>query len=331
MLTAAGGTLKTARARTGGHRNNGNRMSSFTRLRLLQVTVAAAFAAALSWVAPANAQSIAVVVNGQPILTSEVQARLALMKLSGGKASVEAARDELIEDKLKVTEAKRYGMAADPAQVEAAYASIAGRMKLTPQQFTQAIQQRGVSAQTLKDRITAELTWAQLVRRKFAAQIAAREQDYIGQAAGKADNKAIQYTLRQVVFVLPKGASDAQVAQRRAEAIAAKSRFPGCDQAVAFASKLRDVAVRDPVVRSSGAMGKELNDILAKVSIGGLTEPQRSDDGIEMIAVCARKDIADDSVFKQQAMDQASGKQVEEQAKKYLEQIKSRAIIQVRR
>ena len=54
-------------------------------------------------------------------------------------------------------------------------------------------------------------------------------------------------------------------------------------------------------------------------------------EGIEMIAVCGRKNIADDSVFRQQAMDQASGKQVEEQAKKYLEQIKSRAIIQVRR
>jgi len=306
-------------------------MSSLTRPRLLQLAIAAGFAAALSCVGPANAQSIAVVVNGQPILTSEVQARLALMKLSGGKASVDAAREELVEDKLKVTEAKRYGISADQSQVDAAFGSIAGRMKLTPQQFTQAIQQRGVSAQTLKDRISAEITWAQLVRRKFAAQIASREQDYIGQAAGKADNKAIQYTLRQVVFVLPKGASDAQIAQRRSEAIAAKGRFPGCDQAVEFASKLRDVAVKDPVVRSSGGMGKELNDILSKVKIGGLTDPQRSDEGIEMIAVCGRKDIADDSVFRQQAMDQASGKQVEEQAKKYLEQIKSRAIIQVRR
>lgn len=303
-----------------------------SRLRLVPFALAAA-AALFVHPAPAAAQSIAVVVNGQPILSSEVQARLALLRLqSGGKGgTVQAAQDELIDEKLKVTEATRYGMAANPSQVDAAFASIAQRTKLTPEQFTKAIGQRGVSAQTLKSRIGAEMAWALLVRRKYAGQIASNDRNAAASAAnaGQASNKAVQYTLRQVVFVLPKKATDAQATQRRAEAVAAKGRFPGCAGAVAFAAALRDVAVKEPVVRSSGALGKDLADMLSKVKIGGLTDPQRTDDGFEMIAVCERKDIADDSAFRAQTEDDG-GKQLQAKAEQYLAQLRSRAIIERR-
>ncbi|MFD1702688.1 SurA N-terminal domain-containing protein [Methylopila henanensis] len=300
-----------------------------TRLRLFVALACLAAAAA-----PARAQSVAVVVNGQPILSSEIKSRAALIALAGGGkgGGVAAARDELIDEKLKVAEAKRYGMEASDAQVDAAFASIAQRTKLTPAQFTQAIGQRGVSAQTLKSRLKAEMTWAMLVRRKFAAQAAAREKTAIASAAnrgGQIDNRAIQYTLRQVIFVLPKGATEAQVNQRRAEANAARARFPGCDQAVQFATSLRDVAVKEPVTRSSASLGKELNENLSKVKLGSLTAPERGEQGLEMIAVCERKDIADDNMLRRQALDDTGGKELEEQAKKYLEQLKSRAIIQV--
>lgn len=294
----------------------------------LKLFAPAAFAVLLS--APASAQSIALVVNGQPILTSEVSARSALHKLSGGKPT-QSAQDELIDEKLKMMEAKRYGMLPDDAQVNAAFASIAQRTKLTPDQFIKAIGQRGVSAQTLKDRIRAEMGWAQLIRRKYAGQLAA-SQDVTAamQARGQQNSKATQFTLRQIVFVVPKGASDALANQRRSEAIGARGRFSGCDGAVSFVSALRDVAVKDPVTRSSAQLGKEMSDMLSKTKIGGLTEPQRSEQGWEMIAVCERKDIADDSALRQAALEEVGGKAAEEKSKQYLAQLRSRAIIQRR-
>ncbi|MFD1332123.1 SurA N-terminal domain-containing protein [Methylopila musalis] len=302
-------------------------MSLRSGLRLLPVLALAAIACA----APAHAQSVAVVVNGQPILSSEIKSRAALLTLAGGGkgGGVAAARQELIDEKLKLTEAKRFGVTADDAQVNAAFASIAERSKLTPQQFTQAIGQRGVSAQTLKDRIRAEMVWAQFVRRKFAAQMQAQNSNILPPAGAKADNRAVQYTLRQVVFVLPRNATPAQVNQRRAEANAARGRFPGCAQAVQFATGLRDVAVKEPVTRSSASLGKELSDTLSKTGVGGLTPPDRGEQGIEMIAVCERKDIADDNMLRRQAMDDAGSKQLEEKSKQYLEQLKTRAVIQV--
>lgn len=296
-------------------------------LRLFPVLALAAVACAT----PAAAQSVAVVVNGQPILSSEIKSRSALLTLAGGGkgGGVAAARQELIEEKLKLAEAKRFGITAPDEQVNAAFASIAERSKLTPQQFAQAIGQRGVSAQTLKDRIRAEMVWAQFVRRKFSAQMQAQNSNILPPAGAKADNRAVQYTLRQVVFVLPKNATAAQINQRRAEANAARGRFPGCAQAVQFATSLRDVAVKEPVTRSSASFGKELSEQLSKTKVGGLTSPDRGEQGIEMIAVCERKDIADDNMLRRQAMDDVGSKQLEEKSKQYLDQLKSRAVIQV--
>jgi peptidyl-prolyl cis-trans isomerase SurA len=221
-------------------------------------------------------------------------------------------------------------MVATDAQVEAAFSQIAQRVKPSPEMFSKAIAQRGVSAQTLKDRIRAEIGWATLIRRKYQSRYASRDVTAALAARGPTSNKATQFTLRQVVFVLPKGASDAQANQRRTEAIGAKGRFPGCDQAVDFASKLRDVAVKEPVTRSSGQLRKEMNEILLKAKIGGLTDPQRGEQGWEMIAVCDRKEVADDSAVKQQLMEEMVGKEAEEQSKKYLAQLRSRAVIENR-
>ncbi|RXF74769.1 SurA N-terminal domain-containing protein [Hansschlegelia zhihuaiae] len=304
-------------------------MVSTTRFRLLASALLAAAAASLS-AAPAAAQSIAVVVNGQPILSSEVAARAALAKLSGGKPD-KSAVDELIDEKLKLAEVKRYGMTPSDAQVEAAFASIAQRTKLTVDQFSKAIGQRGVSAQTLKDRLRAEIGWAQFIRRKYAAQYANR--DYtaaLSSRGGEVSNKATQYSLRQVIFVVPKGASEAQANQRKTEAVGARGRFPGCDGAVQFAANLRDVAVKEPVVRSSAQLGKEMSDMLAKTKLGGLTEPQRGEQGWEMIAVCERKDINDDNALKASVMEEVGAKEAQAQSEKYLAQLRERAVIQRR-
>jgi peptidyl-prolyl cis-trans isomerase SurA len=292
------------------------------------LVAAAALVAALT--APAAAQSIAVVVNGQPILSSEVQARSGLIKLSGGKPG-QSVVDELIDEKLKLAEAKRYGMLPSDAQVDAAFASIAERTKLPPDQFAKALAQRGVPAQTLKDRLRAEIGWAQFIRRKYASQFANR--DYtaaLSSRGGQGSNKATQYTLRQVIFVLPKNASQAQANQRRTEAIGARGRFPGCEGSVQFASALRDVAVKEPVTRSSAQLGKEMSELLAKTKTGALTEPQRGEQGWEMIAVCGRKDINDDNALKASVMEEVGAKEAQAQSDKYLAELRSRAVIQRR-
>ena len=49
--------------------------------------------------------------------------------------------DELINEKLKIQEAKRFGLEVTDTEVDQSFATMASRMRLTPEQLTQALAQ----------------------------------------------------------------------------------------------------------------------------------------------------------------------------------------------
>ena len=59
---------------------------------------------------PIHAQGVAVMVNGEPITNFDIDQRARLMGLSGKKASRQEVLDELINEKLKIREGKKYGV-----------------------------------------------------------------------------------------------------------------------------------------------------------------------------------------------------------------------------
>ena len=77
----------------------------------------------------AQAQQVLAVVNGIPITSYDVDQRSRLQQISTGKsAGRKEILEELIEDKIKLLEAKKYTIEASNAEVEGAFASMASRM-----------------------------------------------------------------------------------------------------------------------------------------------------------------------------------------------------------
>src|SRR5262249_6894900 len=64
----------------------------------------------------------------------------------------------------KVQAAQRAGIDVTDADVEATYAVMARRMRLSSEQLTAALAGKGVDAATLRHRIRADLAWRQVVR-----------------------------------------------------------------------------------------------------------------------------------------------------------------------
>ena len=56
--------------------------------------------------------------------------------------------NELIDEKLKIKESKRWGMELTDAEVDSMYANMASRMRQTADQLTQSLQKGGVNPQT---------------------------------------------------------------------------------------------------------------------------------------------------------------------------------------
>ncbi len=127
----------------------------------------------------ARAQQVVVIVNGEPITALDIEQRSKLTQLSTHKVPArQDVLDELINEKLKVREAKKWGLDVPNSDVDAAYGSMASRMRMTAEQLTQQLAKSGVNAATLKARIKADIAWPQLVRGRYSGKPADRGQGY---------------------------------------------------------------------------------------------------------------------------------------------------------
>jgi peptidyl-prolyl cis-trans isomerase SurA len=90
----------------------------------------------------------------------EIAQRSKLIELSTHKAPAqEDVIDELRKEKLKISEAGKFGVEVSDSEVDAAYTHMASRMRLTPEQLTQQLARSGVAVDTLKHRIRADKAW----------------------------------------------------------------------------------------------------------------------------------------------------------------------------
>lgn len=287
------------------------------------------------------ASQIRVVVNGEPITTNEIAARARLLRLTSrtSAASVErAATEELIDDKLKLQEAKRVGISANDQQVEAAFASIAGRLKITPAMLAQGLAQQGIGAKNLKDRLRVQIVWQQLVVGRFNHTVSISDSQIVDALskkessgktpAAKSDGKTTEYTLKQVVMVVPKGGNEGA---RMREAEALRARVTSCDQLTEAVKPLDGALVKNLGKRTEDEMPEQFRGLLADVPAGRLAKPMRTPIGVEMVAVCERRDLSGDFEVRSKVEEELRQKEGEVFARRYINDLRRIAVIDYRR
>lgn len=295
--------------------------------------VAAATLFMLATATDALAQNVVVIVNGEPITALDIEQRSKFIQLTTQKAPPrQQVLDELIDEKLKVKEAKRWGITIPDSDVEAAFASMGSRMHATAAQLTENLAKSGVSSYTLKDRIRAEIAWNQLVRGRYQASLQLSEKDVEvaleNKNVGDTDTTAYDYVMRPILFIVPPGTSAAAIDSRRKEAEALRARFRGCVDGVALARTLPDVAVRDQVIKSTGDLSPELRKVVDSIPIGQLSAPELTRLGIEMFALCDKQVSKADTPGKRQARNAAFAERFEHQSKVYLQRLRREALIE---
>jgi peptidyl-prolyl cis-trans isomerase SurA len=279
----------------------------------------------------ARAQQVVVIVNGEPITALDIEQRSKLAELSTHKAPArQEVLDELINEKLKVREAKKFGLEIPSSEVDSAFATMAGRMRLTPDQLTDQLAKSGIHVATLKARIKADLTWPQLVRGRYSSSLQIGDKDILTAMDSKStDTVGYDYTLRPILFLVPAGSPETFVEGRKREAEALRNRFQDCESGIAFARALKDVAVRDQVIRSSADIPVELRKVLEGVEVGRLTAPEVTKFGVEMFAMCAKKEsTADNSPIRRQVRESIMAQRYEQRSKQYLQELRRGAMLE---
>jgi peptidyl-prolyl cis-trans isomerase SurA len=293
--------------------------------RHLVIAAACLFAATA---APSRALAqVILVVNGEVITNYDIEQRAKFNSLASHKSqSRTEIIEELIDDKLKAQVARRYKIDLTEKDVDAQYEDMAKRMHLNGDQLTQTLASSGIDNKTLKGKILADLSWQYIIRGKFQQAFQVSDKT-IDDAAEKKGEAGYDYTLRPILFVVPKG-NQALTEARRKDADALRGRFVNCDSGLPLARSLRDVVIRESIVKNSSDLQPVLRDILNKTEPGHLTPLETTEQGIQVFAVCDKKETASDTPEKRAVREKLFGETFQAKSKTYLRELRRQAMIE---
>jgi peptidyl-prolyl cis-trans isomerase SurA len=299
------------------------------KLSALIVAAVAAFGS------PAHAQQVILLVNGTPITDRDIAHREKFIEMSSHKkASRQEAINSLIDEILELKEAARYSLEPSDTDVQQAYDNVASGMGVDAQKLTQILTNGGASADTLKHRLKAQIAWTTLVRGRYKVSLEIADKDVeaelqLHQPADKEKSQTgYEYTLRPIVLIVPRGSPDSAYEARKRDADALRGRFTSCTDGIPFARGLAEVAVRDPVNRSSADLPPPLRAILDSVELGHLTPPEQTAEGIQMFAICSKKETKTEAPGLKEARDKNFEQKFGAKAKRYLSDLRRQAMIE---
>lgn len=299
------------------------------------VLVCAAALFLIGGATPLRAQTVAVMVNGEPITNYDIEQRTKLTVLSTHKTPArQQVIDELIDEKVKIREGKKWGVDPSTSDIDQSYAAMSTRMRITPEQLTKSLETQGVRPDTLRSRMKAEMVWTSLVRGRFkeSLQISEKEVNAAVQTGGEAKQatEGFEYKMQPVVLIVPRGSAPATVEARRKEAEALRNRIQTCDEANATFKSLQNSAIREIVTKTSADLPPVLRDVLDKTPIGHLTPPEVTKQGIEMVALCSRNATTVDTPKKKEVREKMYQEKYEAKSKSYLQDVRKAAMIEYR-
>jgi len=309
--------------------------------KAVSVTASAAAAGVFMLVAtvvasPAHAQTVVLMVNGEPITNFDIEQRSKLDMLTTHKAPErESVINELIDQHVKIREAKRWSIDPTAADIDQLYSSMAGRMKMNADQLSKMLEGQGIRPETLKDKVRADTVWTNLVRGRFKESLLVNEKEVHSAVLVKGDDKgdqtsSFEYTMRPIVLVVPRGAAPEAMESRQKEAEALRNRIQSCEEANEIFRTMRDAAIRETVTKTSADLAGPLREMLDKTPIGHLTPPEVTRQGIEMVALCERKPTTVDSPAKREIRDKMFVQKFEAKSNSYLQDLRKAAMIERR-
>src|SRR6202790_933163 len=173
---------------------------------------------------PLHAQTVAVMVHGAPITNYDIEQRSKRTYITTHKtADRQQVIDELIDEKVKIREGKKFGVDPSASDIDQSYTAMSSRMRITADQLTKSLESQGIRPDTLKARMKAEMVWTSLIRGRYKESLQVGEKDVAAavQSSGaddKQEGEAFEYRMQPIVLIVPRGSAPSAVESRQKEA-----------------------------------------------------------------------------------------------------------------
>lgn len=259
---------------------------------------ALALGAVLALCAPAErlqAQGLfspAITVNEDAITTYELEQRIRLLELFNTPGDLRAlAREQLIEDRLKLQELRRNNLAVPDEALQAGLEEFAGRASLPLETFTAQLAQAGVAPETLRDFVRVGIGWRDYVRQRFDArtEVSEAEIDAAIDITGTATS-GIEVLLNEIIIAAPPPRAAAAEAEAR--------RISQFTTTQAFEAAARQVSAL-PSAAQGGRLDwlsitnypEALRPLILNLAPGEVTPPIPIENGVALFQLRAIREV----------------------------------------
>jgi len=316
------------------------------------IAVPLAFGAAS--VAPGDAraetQGIVAVANDMPITERDITQRIELRKILGDPPlDRKQALKGIIDDQVKILEAKRLSMIPSDSEITDRMQRIAKGMKLTREELLAKLKKEGISEATVRSYLLASVAFSRIISAKYREEVKASPEEVDAKMAEIDKNIGAQvrklmndprmkpltvYSLMEVT--LPIDGEDPGLLQSRAiEAQQVLRNFKGCNNARKAAEGVFNVKIGKRFDADAAKLPKPMKQALDKAGEGRAIGPMRSKAGIQLVALCGVRTITPPKPdFKMPSREQVERLVINEKYDKleegYLEEARERVYVEYR-
>lgn len=246
--------------------------------------------------APAVAQGLfepVIKVNDKAITRFEIEQRARMLTLFRTPGDpVRTAREQLIEDRLKMDAAETAGIRIGEDAVDAAMEEFAARGDMTAAEMIDAMKKAGIDETSFRAFVRAGATWRELVRARFANSVSVGEDDVERAKLALAGTTGVRVLLSEIVLPLPPG--QIEEVQKRAEELAR------IDSVAAFADAARRYSASPSAERGGRLEWTLISDLPAPLrpvvlglAPGEVSDPLTTERAIVLLQL---RDIAETDV-----------------------------------
>lgn len=233
----------------------------------------------------------AIVVNDSVVSQYEIDQRVIMLRTFRTPGDLEQlAREQLIEDRLKLEALASAGLAITDEGLNGAMTDFAARANLELDQFITVLGQSGVSEETFRDFVRVNVSWRDFIRSRFGdrAQVTEAEVD---QALGQSgSSSSIEVLLSEIIIAAPP--------PNAAAAIATAERIAQLTSTAAFEAEARRVSALPSRARGGRLdwlpitnYPAGLRGILLDLSPGEITPPIPITNGVALFQMRGVREV----------------------------------------
>jgi len=238
-------------------------------------------------------EKIVAVVNDEAISEGDLRARLKLAALAGNYPDTPEVREKLIpqvlrtliDDQLRLQEAKRLKIRVDHDEVEAGLKQIAEQNNQTLDQFEGTLSKQGVPISTLERQTMAQIAWTKVVQKEIRPRID-MSQEEIEAAYAKMLNSVEkpQYLLAEIFLSVDSPKDDDRVkafAEQLEDQLRNGANFAKLAQQ--FSQAAGAAAGGDLGWNQEGELPDEIDQAIRTMAPGQTSRPVRTESGYHIV------------------------------------------------